>query len=300
MEVVAIDLGSNTLRMIGRDCQNDLFTQEYEIMVKTADKMVETQIISEAATQRVIDALHVADKVFDFKCKKIVATTTAAMRMARNSSEVIQTIFAHTGVKFEIIEASFEAYLTNLGVSTRMTTLGYDKEAFFLLDVGGGSTEVIYSFGKEFVSKSLDVGIVTMSQKYENKEQLVSAMYEAFEPLRDFIKEVQAEKKATMLVATAGTPTTIASMKLGMTVKTYDAKKVNGTLLTLGDLDEGLDRLMKMDETQRALHVGVGRDSLIIAGVEIIKVLYDILGFDIGLVIDDGLREGLAIHSCNN
>jgi len=300
VEVVAIDLGSNTLRVIGRDCEKGVFTLEYEKMVKTADKLIQTQQISPQAVQRIIEALKEADAHLDFSTKKVKATTTAAMRMADNAVEVIDTIFKQTGVLFEIIEASFEAYLTNLGVSKRMDSLGLGSDPFFLLDVGGGSTEVIYSFNGTFTSKSLDVGIVTMSQKYTTKETLVAAMYQAFEPLKDFKDDVQKERPAKSLVATAGTPTTMASLKHGLTVATYDAKKINGTILSVSDLDQGLQRLMSMDEMQRSKHVGVGRDILIIAGVEILKVLYDILGFESAIVIDDGLREGLAIHSCSS
>jgi exopolyphosphatase/guanosine-5'-triphosphate,3'-diphosphate pyrophosphatase len=53
-----------------------------------------------------------------------------------------------------------------------------------------------------------------------------------------------------------------------------------------------------MPKTQRELAVGVGRDDLIIAGILIYKEIFDIVGIDECIVIDDGLREGIALEYC--
>jgi exopolyphosphatase/guanosine-5'-triphosphate,3'-diphosphate pyrophosphatase len=101
-----------------------------------------------------------------------------------------------------------------------------------------------------------------------------------------------------LFVPTAGTPTTVAAMKLGMTYATYDPLRVNGTPLAKGELRTQLKRLLSLDERARQVLVGVGREDLIAAGILIFERLYGILGFDEAVVIDDGLREGVAIAAC--
>ncbi|NOZ90276.1 MAG: phosphatase, partial [Epsilonproteobacteria bacterium] len=96
----------------------------------------------------------------------------------------------------------------------------------------------------------------------------------------------------------AGTPTTIASMKKGMTYSTYDASKIHGTILTRADLVEQLKILLSMDRANREEIVGVGREDLIASGVLIYEELYNIGGFDESIVIDDGIREGVAFEVC--
>ena len=293
--MIAIDLGSNTVRGIELSCDTLAFGRSYEQMVKTADQLSKTKKISAEGVKRVIDALLIMKQHLDFDKHQVVAKTTAALRMAENSDEVIDEIYKATSVKFEIIDAQQEAFYTQLAVKSRLETLGYQSE-FVLLDVGGGSTEVIVCHDDKVHAMSVDVGIVTMSQTYTNEDELVKALYNSLHSVKEFISNIVYKPK--ILISTAGTPTTMASMKQGLTVESYDPTIVNGTILDDEDLTRQLKRLLAMDEKQRALHVGVGRDILIITGVEILRVLMDLLGFNEMMVIDDGLREGLAIHSC--
>ena len=293
--MIAIDLGSNTLRAIEIDCDTLAFGRSFERMVKTADGLKSSGKISDAAIERVIEALQAMKKELDFDTQQVVAKTTAAMRMATNTQEALEQIYNACGVEFEVIDAKQEAFYTQIAVSKRLETLSLPTQ-YVLLDVGGGSTELIIC-DEISKSKSIDVGIVTMSQSYTDQESLIKNLYHELEPFKDFLRT--HEYKPKMLVSTAGTPTTMASMKQGLTVQTYDPHKINGTTLNRDELDFQLTRLMAMDETQRALHVGVGRDSLIVTGVEILRVLMDLLDYKQMVVVDDGMREGIAFHSCS-
>lgn len=293
--MIAIDLGSNTIRGIKMDCLTQTFQGSFERMVKTADGLSITGMVSQAAVERIVSALLAMKNVLDFKNETVVAKTTAALRMASNSEAVIQEIYEKTDVLFEIIDAKKEAFYTQLAVKSRLKSLDLETN-FVLLDVGGGSTEVIVCSDESVDSMSVNVGIVTMAEQFTHKDALVEALYQSLEPIRDFMQDYSGESK--MLVSTAGTPTTMASMKHGLTVKSYNADIINGTSLSRVDLSKQLERLLDMNEDQRAVHVGVGRDDLIITGVEILRVLMDILDFQSMIVIDDGVREGIAIDAC--
>ncbi|HFU74474.1 MAG TPA: phosphatase, partial [Helicobacteraceae bacterium] len=100
------------------------------------------------------------------------------------------------------------------------------------------------------------------------------------------------------LVATAGTTTTRAEFIQGMDYKTYDPQKINGYTLSLQATHKALEGLLALTEEERAIKVGVGRENLISAGIIIVQALYKVLGFESAIVIDDSLREGLAMHYC--
>lgn len=77
------------------------------------------------------------------KQKNAVCVTTAAMRKASNSKEVLEFFKNETGINFEIIDGDEEARLTLLAVKYALKREKINSDNFILLDIGGGSTEII-------------------------------------------------------------------------------------------------------------------------------------------------------------
>ncbi len=299
--MIAIDLGSNSFRAISFDCTSLSIIDEYEAIVKTADKLHQNGEISEGAVERIIHALQEADKKLHFQEHTVKAVTTQAMRKARNSAAVLKALEQKSGVAFEIIGAEKEAYYTLTAVEARLKTLEIKHDHFVLIDVGGGSTEIIFYRNGVMESQSFPIGIVTTAQICDEGCDMQGYLDEAFKPLCSYV-EGYYEKyaKPATFVATAGTPTTMAAYLLGMSYKNYDVQKINGYRLSLEGTKEALNGLMALSEMARAEIVGVGRESLIQAGIIIVQKLYATLGFTEAIVIDDGVREGVAIAYCNS
>lgn len=298
-KIVAIDLGSNTLRVVKLNCQTKKFEAEYERVVKTADGLSSTKLINQETIKRVTLAINEAKEKVDFSDAKVKAVTTEAMRQAKNSKEVLKQIEDETEVKFEIIDGDEEARLTLLAVTNRLEVLELNSKNFVLVDIGGGSTELIFNFNGKKVSKSFQVGIVTMAQKYDTLKQIELALSLEMQDIKLFVQNIYRDyKKIDSFVATAGTPTTVASMKIGQTYETYSAKEINGTTLSRGELDFYLKKLLSMPFKKREKIVGIGRSDLISAGILIYKQIFEILELDSCIIIDDGLREGLALDTC--
>lgn len=296
--MIAIDLGSNSLRMIRRDCETKEFTHEYEKIVKTAERLHSEGIISPEAVKRILQGFKEASESFDFKNEPCVAVTTEAMRRASNAQEVLDTIEQEIGVRFEIIGAHKEADLTLLGVETRLEDLGF-RGSFLLVDIGGASTEIIFKKGNLRESKSFPVGIVTMASKYPSRSELNDHLVSELSQIRAYAHEYyKREDKPDFFVATAGTPTTIAAFKQGMTYDSYEADRINGSTLNNFDCINALQDLLALSFDERARYVGVGREELIISGVMIYASLFRLLDYETSVIIDDGLREGLAISAC--
>ncbi len=298
--MIAIDLGSNSLRMIERNCETKAFTAEYEKIVKTAELLHSDGVISSGATERILQGFKEASNILDFTNQRCVAVTTEAMRRASNATEVLSKIYAETGVNFEIIGAHKEAELTLFAVERRLDDLGF-RGSFLLVDIGGGSTEIIFKKGNISESKSFPVGIVTMASKYPSQEEFDRHLPQELIEMNNYVQEYyKREGKPDFFVATAGTPTTIAAFKQGMTYDAYEAERINGSTLNYFECLRALDELLELSDTERTRYVGVGREELIVSGVMIYASLFDLFEFESSVIIDDGLREGLAILACED
>jgi len=299
--VIAIDLGSNTLRVTKLECESRKFVAAYEKIVKTADMLGSTGVIHHEAVDRVIYAIKEAKKKIKFSDATVKAVTTEAIRQARNSKEVLARIAQETDIVFEVISGEKEAALTLLAVKNRLKRLHLAARSFVLVDIGGGSTELIFHYGDETLSKSFPLGIVTIAQRYKELSAIEEALAEEMFDMQMFCAEVYGTKGRTeAFIATAGTPTTVAAMKLGQTYESYDARKINGTSLREDELDFYLKKLIAMPFEEREVTVGTGRSDLIAAGILIFRQLYSIVDLEQCIVIDDGLREGVALEQCTN
>ena len=296
--MIAIDLGSNTIRLIDFDCLSESILYEKSVIVKSADGIAIDGNIAPQAIQRVIEAIKLSQDEIDFSQQQVVAVATQALREAKNAAFVLEDVYRATGIRFRVIDADEEARLTLKAVDHRLKKLGFEK-SFMLVDIGGGSTEIILNDGKNYLAKSFPVGIVTLSQRCKTYEAIESCL-DAYED--DFMDFIQSAKEKLghieFFVATAGTPTTLANMKLGRSAAEYNAQDVSGVSISLDESFLQLERLLAMKEEQRVKTVGVGREDLITAGVLILGRLYRAGGFNECVVIDDGLREGIALEGC--
>jgi len=296
--MIAIDLGSNTLRAVEFDCRTLEPVESFEKIVRTADGMHESGKIGEAAVERIVEASKEAKKILDFS-QPVAAVTTQALRKASNAEDVLERIRRECGIEFRVIDGDEEAQYTLLAVKKRLEKIGMESEKFVLADLGGGSTEILFFDSGRVESRSFDIGIVTVAQRYATVERIKQVLPSLTEDMRKYVESRRLEGfDPKLFVSTAGTPTTVAAMKLGMSYATYDAKRINGTVLHRDDLKIQMRRLLSLDEESRRELVGVGREDLIAAGILILERIYSILGFDESVVVDDGLREGVAIAGC--
>ncbi|NPA55443.1 MAG: phosphatase [Epsilonproteobacteria bacterium] len=291
--MVAIDLGSNTIRMIEYDCQTKQVIRTFEKIVRTADKLVETNQIQKESVYRIIEAINQAKEMMNFD--EVVAYATQALRSASNQEEVIKLIKDATDVVFEVISPQEEAYFTAFGASVE---LQQPYKNMFLVDIGGASTELILKTKQDIVMDSFEVGIVTISQKYKSIEALEYGIKQDVKPFKDFINFILLAYNPDIFVASSGTPTTLAALKNGLTYETYDPSKINNTILTIEDLDYFKNKLLSMQMAQREKLVGVGRGDLIVSGIMIFREIFVLSGFEECVVVDSGVREGIALDYC--
>ncbi len=300
--MVAIDLGSNTLRAVRLACESGRFVGDFEKIVRTADGLQKSGRISQEAIERIVAAIAEMREVLRIDEEEtIVACTTEAMRRASNGEAAIEEIFRRSGIRFRVISGEQEALLTLKAVRYRLQRSGLPDRSLIMVDIGGASTEIVYRTPAATKLRSFPVGIVTMAQRYGSLEAIASALPSQLQEARSFVTSLYAEEgRVESFVATAGTPTTVAAMKHGLTYESYDPRKINGTVLEKEELRRYLALLLKMSKVERERTVGVGREDLIAAGILIFEALFEIVEHERCVVIDDGLREGIALACCES
>jgi exopolyphosphatase / guanosine-5'-triphosphate,3'-diphosphate pyrophosphatase len=295
-EIVSVDLGSNSFRVLKYDCKNHKIISEYNEVVGMADGLIDTGLISFEAQQRVVAAILHSVETINYDPSLAVCVTTAAMRKASNNKEVLQYFKDKTGITFEIIDGNEEARLTLLAVKYALKREEINSSKFILLDIGGGSTEIIVNTNDDYSAHSFDFGIVTMTQQYLKYHDLHNDLNSRKKQIKEFLDSLNLDLSDYNFVATAGTPTTIAAIKLGQDFFSYDRNVVNGAIVDLNDLEYCLNIFKNSSKEEIARLVGRGRVEFIEVGIFIYKAIFEVLNKKESIVLDDGLREGVAIN----
>ncbi|MEZ5053485.1 MAG: exopolyphosphatase [Chitinophagales bacterium] len=169
MKFAAIDIGSNAVRLI--------FTNVYETpngpqFVKDAMYRVALRLGEEAFLKGKISKTKEAEMLSTMKAFKhlidvhqplqVMACATSAMRDAKNANEIVEKIYAKTGIDIKIISGKKEAAFI---LSNHVEKLQLEEHNNYLyIDVGGGSTELILLADGVVVDKwSFNIGTLRMA-----------------------------------------------------------------------------------------------------------------------------------------
>ncbi|NQY30583.1 MAG: exopolyphosphatase [Flavobacteriaceae bacterium] len=294
--ITAIDLGSNSFRVLIYDCKKERILASHNEVVGMADGLTHTGCISKEAQERVIKAINTTSEEMKYDTSRAICVTTAAMRMASNAKEVLCYFKEKTGASFEIIDGKEEARLTLLAVKYALKREKIVSDNFILLDIGGGSLELIVNTKDKYIAHSFNFGIVTLTQKHYKQTELEDFLEKRKKEINNFLSTMDIDYTKYSFVATAGTPTTIAAMKLGQDFFNYNKNDVNGSIVNLDDLDKSLDIFKNSSKSEIRNLVGEGRVDFIEIGIYIYRAIFEVLNKKESIVLDDGLREGVALN----
>ena len=247
VKVASIDLGSNSTRLLIADITNGTLTTIYKEhqVTRMADKLSESKIISKESTNRVLKVLASYFKNINrYNIENIQIVGTAALRDAKNSQEITKLIEKKFGYEVDIVSGEEEGVLTSVGVLNSLGCL----ENFLIVDIGGRSTEFIYDYDKKIVSKSLNVGVVSLSELFFNElPPPEKSVLFAQEYIEDNLFESNIFDRR-MLVGVAGTFTSLASIFLEQTQ--FNEKEIHLTELKNEDVFKINNKLLKLNEPQ--------------------------------------------------
>jgi exopolyphosphatase/guanosine-5'-triphosphate,3'-diphosphate pyrophosphatase len=289
---ISCDLGSNSFRVLIYDFHKDEAIGDFETTVGTADGLKQTGNISTKALSRIIKAINQSIEKLHYDPKDAIAVTTSAMRQANNSSFIIDQIKIQTGISFSIISGDEEARLTLLGLQYSLQKQSLNYKNIILVDIGGGSTEIVFLKNNIPIYKSFEVGIVTLTQSHNKKDILENFVND----IKKYIETLPFDIESLELVSTAGTPTTIAALKHNLNYYTYDKEIINGTKVSLEDLDYYKYHLQSIPLEEAEALTGKNRIQYIGSGIDIFQLIFKVLGKEFSVVFDEGLREGVVVN----
>jgi exopolyphosphatase/guanosine-5'-triphosphate,3'-diphosphate pyrophosphatase len=299
--LATIDLGTNTVRLLvveahGRAWrplgQGQRVTRLGEGQARAGRRLLEEPV--RRTLETVVGFVEDARRL---GAEEVRVVATSAVREACNRADFCARVRAATGLDVQVVSGEDEARLALLGVAAGLPEL---DGTFVLLDIGGGSTELVRARrGRAETLASLALGVVSLTEahlegpgpvdwtRYEGMRREIRACLE-----RDLPPAIAAAP-APGLVGTAGTVTTLAALDLGL--EAYDPARVQGHRLSRATVERLLRSLgaMSVAERGRLGCLEPGRADVLIAGIAICLAVMEHLGRDALVVSDQGLREGI-------
>ena len=249
--------------------------------------------LSSPAITRTLRALQKMKRQADrFKPDIFLGFGTNIFRRARDGKTTARSFEKELGFPFLILSAPEEARLEFLGAASGLKT----NSKVVVVDVGGGSSEVIWGRSKNIEKKiSLEIGAVRLKEvfpalKNYGNETPRNGQAEALKE----VSKLKPKKGYRLAVLTGGTATSLASFSLGL--KKYQGEKVHGYKTTPEMLKEKVEKLSRLSFSQRkkALSFDPARADIIVPGGIILLEILKRLDVRKAVVSDHGLRWGAA------
>lgn len=303
----AIDIGTNSIHMVVVEINAQIpsfsIIAKEKDTVRLGDRNPETGNLTQEAINRSLAALkrckHLAKSL---KVDQIIAVATSATREATNGQEFLKRIEVELGIVVDLISGQEEARRIYLGV---LSGMDFGGEVHAIIDIGGGSTEIILGDSKEarFLS-STKIGAVRLTndfihsdpinhQEFITLQNYVRGMLER--PVEEFKNALNQGENLTF-VGTSGTAETLALIHCSQNQE-IEPLTLNGYQISLEDIEEILTRLINMNYAQRTTLHGMSerRAEIIIAGVTILVEAMKMLDIQHLTICERALREGVIV-----
>ena len=306
--VAAIDCGTNSIRLLIADVLPDgLRDVHREMQIVRLGQGVDAsgEFAPEAIARTRAALSDYAELLRRHAVSRVRMVATSAARDVGNpdeffmmTSDILGTVVP--GAVAEVITGEEEAALSFHGAVAELDSAG---APFVVVDLGGGSTEVVLGDGAGVsAGYSADIGCVRLTERCLHSDpptatEVAAAREVVRLRLGEALRVVPVEQARTW-VGVAGTFTTIAALAQGMT--TYDAEAIHLSTVPFGRLLEVCDQLITMTRKQRAAlgPMHEGRVDVIGGGAIVVQELAEALGCRAGIdtltVSEHDILDGIA------
>lgn len=305
--LAAIDVGTNSIHMVVVKVQPSLpaFTiiERDKTTVRLGDRDRKTGNLTEQAMNRAIEALRRCQEISKSQnAEQIIAVATSAVREAPNGKEFLTRVEAELGLWINLISGPEEARRIYLGVLSGME---FNQQPHTIIDIGGGSTELILGDGHEpRTLSSTKVGAVRLTAEHITTDPISNLEFQSLQAyIRGMLERSVDELKTHLkpgeqprLVGTSGTIETLATIHARET-QGIIPNPLNGYSFSLQDLRDIVHRLRKMTCAERAQIPGMNdrRSEIILAGALILQEAMTLLGAEGITICERSLREGVIV-----
>jgi exopolyphosphatase/guanosine-5'-triphosphate,3'-diphosphate pyrophosphatase len=297
--VAVVDIGSNSTRLLIAEVERGRVSE-----VKRQSRVTRLGRGVDLSGQLSAEAIEAAcEAIGDYVAicreagvERIESIATSAVRDASNGSAFVAELRERFALPARVLDGEEEARLTYVGATCEQPP----AEPTLVVDIGGGSTELIVGTGTEIAfHASLQAGIVRHSERRISNDPPTTLELEALaKDVRALIESAisgQPAAAAEAGIAVAGTPTSLASIEIGL--GTYDPQQVHGHTLTLSSIQRLLSQLASAPLSKRVEITGLHPDRApnIVAGVVILVETMRAFGLDQVEVSEHDILYGTAI-----
>ncbi len=288
----AIDLGSNSFHMIVANYVDGRLQiiDRIKEMVRLASGLNENDELSDESMQLALACLQrFGERVKEIPQANIRAVGTNTLRQASNGEFFLSLADAALGHPIEIIAGQEEARLIYQGVAHT----AYDEvNKRLVIDIGGGSTELIIGRGYDIYSMdSLHMGCVNMGKRFFDDGKIkAKRISKTVLYARQELESIEAAYKKTgwdFALGSSGTITTIRDV--------VQARGWCEAGITIAALSKLVDELIAIGDCNAIDFEGLSehRKPVFASGVAVLFGIFEALGLEKINVSDGALREGL-------
>ncbi|MET7640347.1 Ppx/GppA phosphatase family protein [Streptomyces sp. NPDC005438] len=320
--VAAVDCGTNSIRLLVADIDPDsgelTDLDRRMTIVRLGQGVDRTGLLAPEALARTFDACQeYAAALRDWRVppERLRFVATSATRDAGNREDFVSGVRDILKVEPEVITGDQEAELSFTGATRELAGDPAFSGPYLVVDIGGGSTELVLGDRAVIAARSVDVGCVRMTERHLLRQpgpdspdgtpelldppppDRVAAITADIDRALDQAARTVPLERAATLVGLAGSVTTVAGIDLGLDA--YDHQAIHHSRVTLERVREISDHLLASTHEQRAaipvMHPG--RVDVIASGALVLRRLMERLNLPEVVVSEHDILDGIA-HSC--
>jgi exopolyphosphatase / guanosine-5'-triphosphate,3'-diphosphate pyrophosphatase len=302
MNVAVVDIGSNSTRLLIAALDDNRVTRElvrHSEVTRLGAGVDADGRLREDAMQRVFTTLDGYKAEIDaHDVRAAVAVLTSAVRDSANGGEFADIVRTRYELEPHVLTGDQEARLTFLGATSERDSA--DRTPTLVLDIGGGSTEMIIGSGSEVgFHVSTQAGVVRQTERHLHADppdpaEMDALVSDVHQILQD---NVPAERRGAVGhgIAVAGTATSLAA--IAQHLDPYDPERVHGYLLSAAESERILGELaaMTLEERRHVAGLHPDRAPTIVAGVLIFREVLRLFGLDQIEISEHDILRGAAL-----
>ena len=298
--IASLDLGTNSTRvLVARPTDGGLdVLDRRNTITRLGQGVGASGRLAPEAIERTLDCLRAYHEILDrHGVERVRVAATSASRDAANRDEFFDAVEELIGTRPELLSGDEEGRLSFRGATGELDPA---TGPFLVIDIGGGSTELIVGTDRVEGVMSVDIGCVRLTEKFllhdpPQPEELTACISLSETYLDDVVREIPAVAEARTLVGVAGTITTVAAVEIGL--ESYNRDRIHHFHLTHDAAEDVFRTLATESRADRIHNPGLeeARADVIVAGCCVLVAVFRHFGFDEMIVSEADILDGLAL-----
>jgi exopolyphosphatase/guanosine-5'-triphosphate,3'-diphosphate pyrophosphatase len=299
--VAAVDCGTNSTRLLVVRASGEVAAREMRI-TRLGAGVDDSRRLQPEAIGRTLEVLKEYRTIMDAesvtRCRLVA---TSAVRDAANAEAFLEPASEVVGVRAEVLSGDEEGRVSYEGATDDLPSVAGHT---VVVDIGGGSTEIVVLVGGAIAAISLDIGCVRLTERYLKTDPPTTgeidaareAIHVELDRATSRIPVLARLGSGDRLVGLAGTVSTLASLELGLV--RYERDRIHHSVLSRTSVEKWCDLLGAERVQERAERVAItkGREDVIFGGALVLKETMLRLGLAECVVSEADILDGLVLE----